>query len=182
MKYKLLVFICFGFQIGHCQFKNNIDDDSSYTYIKLEFSTPLRANQSGGEINQYSGEKEPIFLPDGLSGRIGYGTHLDKWLALGINTGIDWKGSECSVLVPIYGTLKISPLIGKTRFFIEPGLGKTLSLGNQKFSGYFKKLSLGLENVLEGFGIYAELCEYGLSEKSNTKIGSLSLGINYIIF
>ena len=185
MKWRFLFFVLFLGQFGFSQATKSSDeskDDSSYTYTKFDFSIPLRVNQYQGEINQYTGEKEPFFLLDGLSTRVGYGTHLHKWLALGINTGIDWKANECLVVVPVFATLKLSPLVGEeTRIFIEPGYGRSFALGRGSLSGDFQKISLGIESN-EGIGFYIELCQYGFTKNGIDKIGSLSLGINYTIF
>ncbi|MEO5777014.1 MAG: hypothetical protein ABIQ27_08910 [Flavobacterium sp.] len=186
MKAKFLLLILFVCQIGFSQSTESSDkskdDESSYTYTKFDFSIPLRVNQHYGEVDQYTGEKEPFFLFDGLSGRVGYGTHLHKWLALGINIGMDWKANESLVVVPVFGTIKISPKVGEeTRIFIEPGYGKAFALGRGDLSGEFEKLSLGIETE-DGLGLYFELCQYGFSKNGKDKIGSLSLGINYTIF
>ena len=184
MKTKFLFLILFVCQIGFSQSKENDEDskdEASFTFIKFDFSAPLRVNQHHGEINQYTGEKEPFFLLDGLSARVGYGTHLHKWLALGINLGLDWKANECLVVTPIFGTIKISPKVGdETRIYIEPGYGKSFALGSGR-SGEFEKISLGIETE-EGLGLFIELSQYGFSKNGTDKIGSLSLGINYTIF
>jgi hypothetical protein len=185
MKRLFLFFVFLLYQFGFSQATKSSDeskDESSYTYTKFDFSVPLRVNQHHGEINQYTGEKEPFFLFDGLSTRVGYGTHLRKWLALGINTGIDWKANECLVAVPLFATLKLSPLVGdETRIYIEPGYGKSFALGRGSLSGDFQKISLGIESD-EGIGFFIELCQYGFTKNGIDKIGSLSLGINYTIF
>ncbi|MES2410753.1 MAG: hypothetical protein V4535_04845 [Bacteroidota bacterium] len=185
MKAKFFLLILFVCQLSFSQSTKSSDDsedESSYTYTKFELSTPLRVNQHHGEVNEYTGEKEPFFLPDGLSARFGYGTHLHKWLALGINLGIDWKANECLVAVPVFGTIKISPLVGEeTRIFIEPGYGKSFALGRGNLSGDFQKISAGIESD-DGLGFYIELCQYGFTKDGINKIGSLSLGIHYTMF
>ena len=185
MKCLFLSFVLFICQFGFSQSTKSADeskDESSYTYTKFDFSVPLRVNQHHGEVDQYTGEKEPFFLFDGLSARVGYGTHLHKWLGLGINTGIDWKANECLVAVPVFATIKLSPLIGdETRVYIEPGYGKSFAIGRGSLSGDFQKISLGIETE-DGLGFYIELCQYGFTKNGIDKIGSLSLGINYTIF
>ena len=184
MKANYLLFFLFICQIGFSQStekSKDSDDESSYTFTKYDFSIPLRVNQHYGEINQYTGEKEPFFLFDGLSARVGYGTHLDKWLALGVNAGIDWKANECLVVVPVFGTIKISPKVGEeTRIFIEPSYGKAFALG-RGLSGEFEKISVGIESE-DGLGFYLELCQYGFTKNGIDKIGSLSLGITFTNF
>jgi hypothetical protein len=64
MKWLFLLLVLFLGQFGFSQATKSSDeskDDSSYTYTKFDFSIPLRVNQYQGEINQYTGEKEPFF-------------------------------------------------------------------------------------------------------------------------
>ncbi|HNP34127.1 MAG TPA: hypothetical protein PKN96_12610 [Flavobacterium sp.] len=186
MKANILLLFVFVCQIGFAQTKESKDksddDESSYIYKTFYLSTPLRVNQHHGEVDQYSGEKEPFFLPDGLSGRFGVGTHLHKWLSLGANLGIDWKANECLVVAPLFATIKLAPKVGEDlRIYVEPGYGKSFALG-RGLSGDFQKISLGIESGEGDVGFYIELCQYGFTKNGKDKIGSLSLGINLTVF
>lgn len=183
MKAKLLLIVLFLLQKGHAQDTTPATatpPKARYTYMDITFSVPIRANQYAGEIDPYTGEKEPWFLPDGVSGRVGFGVKATDWLSIGTNLGMDWKASECLVVVPLFGSMKIGPKIAKDiRLFVEPGLGRAFALGSTQLSGYFKKISLGIEDPESGFGLYLELCQYGFSKNYDYKIGSFSVGLIY---
>lgn len=150
------------------------------SYARLDFSIPIKANQYAGEIDPYTGESEYWFLPDGISVRFGYGVKPIDWLAIGANIGIDWKGSKCLVVAPVFGTLKICPKVANdVRLYVEPGLGRSMALGRNDMAGYFKKISLGIEDTDSEFGLYLELCQYGFSKITEEKIGSFSIGLTY---
>ena len=186
MKAKLVSLALFFYLLGFSQEVHNSDDiktkTSQCTFAKIDFSVPIRANQYAGEVDPYSGEKEPWFLPDGLSGRFGFGLKPNHWLKIGANLGVDWKGSECLVVVPVFGSLKINPIINDDlRVFVEPGFGRAFAIGNNQLSGYFKKISLGISDGKDNFGLYVELCEYGFNKNYDKKIGSLSLGLTFTL-
>jgi hypothetical protein len=187
MKFKLLLFFLFLSQFGFAQEEEvkprKYIEDPKPIYKKFELSTPLRVNQYAGEVNPYTGEKEFWFLPDGITARAGIGAHLDKWIGVGMNIGIDWKGIRCLVVAPVFGSVRLSPRITEDlRITSEIGYGRALSLSGDKLSGNFKKISLGIEDEESGVGLYVELCQYGFSKISPERIGSFSVGINYIIF
>jgi len=178
-----LLFLLFFCCLGYSQETPKETDVKTpkKSYAKLDFSVPLRVNQYAGEIDPYTGENEYWFLPDGISARFGYGIKPVDWLGVGANFGIDWKGSKCLVVAPVFGTLKICPKSGmEIRFFAEAGLGRALALGKNDLAGYFKKISLGFEEPQSGgIGLYIELCQYGFSKITEEKIGSFSVGLSY---
>lgn len=187
MKLKFLICFFFLLQLSWTQVAvvkpELFEENDKPFYKKFELSSPLRANQYAGEINPYTGENEPWFLLDGLSARAGIGSHYDKWIGVGLNIGIDWKANKCLVVAPIFGSLLLSPRVGEnTRITSEIGYGRSLSLTGDKLSGYFKKISLGLEDNESGLGLYIELCQYGFSKITPERIGSFSIGLNYIVF
>lgn len=184
MKAKFILTALLLCQLGFSQEVYNSDDiktkEAKYTYTKIDFSVPIRANQYAGEIDPYTGEKEPWFLPDGVSGRFGFGIKTTDWMYIGTNLGLDWKASECLVVMPIFGSIKINPKVGNDiRVFVEPGWGRAFAIGGKQLSGYFKKISVGIEEANDGFGLYLELCQYGFSKNYDYKIGSFSLGLTY---
>ena len=187
MKFKLAVLFLCVWSIGFSQEeehqpKKYIEDPKPF-YVKFELSSPLRVNQYAGEINEYTGEKEPWFLPDGLSLRTGVGSHYDKWIGIGMNIGLDWKANKCLVVVPVFGSFRLSPRVSEdVRITSEVGYGRALSLSGDKLSGFFKKICLGIEDEETGFGIYMELCQYGFSKITPERIGSFSIGLNYVMF
>lgn len=187
MKPKLFLLFFLAFQLGFAQEEEikprKFIEDPKPIYTKFELSAPLRVNQYAGEIDPYTGEKEPWFLLDGITARAGIGTHLDKWVGVGMNIGIDWKANRCLVVMPVFGSFRLSPRISEElRITSEIGYGRALSISGDKLSGNFKKISLGVEDEESGFGLYIELCQYGFSKFTPEKIGSFVIGLNYIIF
>ncbi len=82
-----------------------------YTYFQFDITLALKGNPNAGETNEYSQKKESWFLPDGLDSKIGYGLHYNKWVALGIHTGINWEWENKLVVAPIFANFKLSPKI-----------------------------------------------------------------------
>ncbi len=182
MRADVLLFILFFCCLGYSQETPKERDVTSHTYVKLDLSCPIKANQYAGEIDPYTGEKEYWFLPDGISARFGFGVKPTDWINVGANLGVDWKGSKCLVVAPVFATVKICPKVGKdSRIFIEPGLGRALAFGENDLSGYFKKISIGLEDIDNGLGLYMELCQYGFSKNTAEKIGSFCVGLTFKI-
>ncbi|WP_293896554.1 hypothetical protein [Flavobacterium sp.] len=175
----VLLFCCFGYSQEVP--KDGDIEKTSLTYVKCDLSFPIKANQHAGEIDTYTGEKEYWFLPDGISARIGFGVKPLDWINIGANLGIDWKGSKCLVVAPVFATLKICPKVeSDTRIFIEPGFGRAFAFGKND-SGYFKKISIGAEDTDTGLGLYVELCQYGFSKNTAETIGSFCVGLTFRI-
>lgn len=183
MRAAVLLFILFFCCLGYSQETPKEKDikEHRHSYAKLDFSVPIKANQYAGEIDPYTGEREYWFLPDGISARFGYGIKPIDWIAIGANIGIDWKGSKCLVVAPVFGSLKICPKVAKDlNLFVEAGLGRALAVGRDDLAGYFKKISIGIEESGSGgIGLYIELCQYGFSKNTDEKIGSFSVGLTY---
>ena len=183
MRVYVLLSILFFCCLGYSQETPKQTDvkEPRHSYAKLDFSVPIKANQYAGEIDPYTGESEYWFLPDGINARFGFGVKPVDWIGIGANLGIDWKGSKCLVVAPVFGSLKICPRGGMDlRYFVEAGFGRSFALGKDKLAGYFKKISLGIEEPDNGgIGFYIELCQYGFSKITDEKIGSFCLGLTY---
>lgn len=152
------------------------------TYVQFDIAIPLEGNPNRGNENEYSGNKESWFLPDGFSAKLGYGFHHNNWIYLGLHTGIDWKGSEKLVAVPVFANLKLSPKIGdETRLYLQTGYGKSFALGRGNLSGDYKKISLGIEDS-DGLSLFIELAQYGFTLNNIEKISILSIGISLTSF
>lgn len=186
MKYKFPLFFLFVWQLGisqEAEKSHRKPEDPKPTYVKFDFSIPIIANEYWGESNPQTGGKYPLLLINGIICRTGIGSHHDKWIGLGINTGFDWKASECLVVVPVFGSLRISPSVSKNaRINLETGFGRAMVISGNHLSGYFKKASLGIEDEESGLGLYLELCDYGFSRYQDHNIGSFSIGISYVMF
>lgn len=177
--FTILIFCCFGYS-QEMQKENDVKK-TSHTYAKFDLSFSIKGNEYYGETDPDTGQKEPFLIPEGIATRFGFGVKPIKWIAIGANLGIDWKGSRCLVVAPIFGTLRIIPKTGEDlNFYIEPGIGRALALGKNDLAGYFKKISIGLEdNESGGFGLYIEYCQYGFKKDTTEKIGSFSIGLTY---
>lgn len=156
--------------------------DKKYTYTQFDVALFLKGNPDRGEEDPYTNKKESWLLPDGLSAKLGYGIHHNKWLASGIHTGVDWKGSEKLVVVPVFVNLKLSPKIAEeTRLYLQAGYGKSFAIGRGNLSGDYKKASLGIENA-DGISLFIEIAQYGFTLNNLNKINSISLGISLTSF
>jgi len=187
MKNNLIVLLSFLFvsntfsQTVFTTAKSDIKPKSKSTYFQFDISLALKGNPNAGETNEYSQKKESWFLPDGLGSKIGYGLHFNKWVALGIHTGINWEWGNKLVVAPIFANFKLSPKIGdQTRIVLQTGIGKTIALGRGNLLGNYKKISLGLQadDVL----IFIEISHYDFLFNNQKNNGNISLGISLITF
>lgn len=150
-------------------------------YKQFDFAIALRGNQDNENDN--SGTDENYwFLPDGVSGKIGFGFHQNRWLALGIHTGIDWQASEKLVAVPVFANVRVSPRIGEnTRIYLQAGYGKSFAIGRGNLSGDYKKISLGIESA-DGVSLFIELAQHGFTLHHIQNINMVSIGISSVLF
>jgi hypothetical protein len=156
--------------------------DKKRTYTQFDIAIPLKGNPDQGKEDQYTRKKDSWFLPDGLSAKLGYGIHHNKWVTLGIHTGLDWKGSEKLVIAPIFANLKLSPKIAdETRLNFQVGYGKSFAVGRGNLMGDYKKISLAIENSV-GLSLFIEFAQYGFTLNTIDKLGSLSLGLSLTTF
>jgi hypothetical protein len=153
-----------------------------FTYIQFDVAVAIKGNQDRGETDLNSNTNNLWFLPNGLSSKLGYGIHHNKWISLGIHSGIDWKWTDKLVVVPVFANLKLSPRISEdTRIALQLGLGKALALGRGDLIGDYKKISLGVQTP-DDLIIFIELSHYGISIINQKDNGSVSLGLSLITF
>jgi hypothetical protein len=156
--------------------------DKKFTYIQFEVAVALKGNPNSGEEDPYTHEKGTWFLPDGLNSKIGYGIHHNKWLGLGIHSGVDWKWNDKLVVVPVFANLKLSPKIGDaTRITLQLGLGKAIALGRGDLIGDYRKISLGLQTD-DDLILFVEVSQYDIPINSQRDSGSISLGLSLVSF
>lgn len=164
--------------------KTNSDDKISKakpTYLQYDATIAFKINPNIGETNQFTKEKENWFIPDGLGAKVGYGVHYNKWVALGIHSGINWEWSNKLVVAPIYANFKLSPKISQeTRIVLQTGLGKAIALGRGNLSGDYLKLSLGFQSDDLILFIEANQYDFRLNNQKNT--GNIRLGVSLISF
>lgn len=152
------------------------------TYIQFDIAIPIKGNPDRGETDANGNKNSSWFLPDGLSSKLGYGLHYNKWIALGINSGVDWKWSDKLVIIPVFANVKLSPKISEdTRVTLQVGLGKVIALGRGDLMGDYKKISLGIQTP-DDLVVFIELSHYTIPINNQKDSGSISLGLSLITF
>lgn len=156
--------------------------DKKFTYIQFEAAVAIKGNPDSGVEDPYTHEKGSWFLPDGLNSKIGYGIHYNKWIGLGIHSGLDWKWTDKLVVVPVFANFKLSPKISsETRIALQLGLGKAIALGRGDLMGDYKKISLGLQTD-DDLILFIEVSQYDIPLNSQKDNGSISLGLALVTF
>ncbi|MEY3500478.1 MAG: hypothetical protein RL308_2147 [Bacteroidota bacterium] len=151
-------------------------------YSQFDIATSLKGNSNYGEIDSNGVRSDYWFLPDGLSVKYGIGIHHEKWVALGIHTGIDWLGTDKLVIVPVFANLRVCPKIGKeSRVYLQAGFGKSFGIGRGSLIGEFRKISLGIEND-EGLSLFIQISSFGIPFKNLDSAASLSIGLSLFTF
>lgn len=162
--------------------KENKNQDGSYKFIQHAISLSFRANPDANKVDEYTQEKGSWFLPDGFSYHAGYGTHLNNWLGLSVNTGIDTSLDQKLVAVPVYGSLFLNPHFNEdSSVLLQAGFGKSFALGRGDLSGFYQKYRLGIMSENE-ICLFADLSFYGYSPYNINQITTISLGISLFNF
>lgn len=170
----LAVFLFFTFSV--------FSQNKKFTYTQFDVAVSIKGNPDRGETDPDGNTDNLWFLPDGLSSKIGYGIHHNKWVGLGIHSGIDWKWTDKLVVVPVFANLKLSPKIGDdTRITLQLGLGKAIALGRGDLMGDYKKISLGLQTA-DDLILFIEVNHYAIPINNQRDTGSISLGLSLVSF
>lgn len=147
------------------------------TFLQFEVAIPLAANIHRGETNPDGSKNTTSFLPNGISGKFGFGIQHNKWIGASLHTGIDWKIDEQLVAVPMFGNIRLSPGFGNgTRLTFQAGYGKGFALGRGSLVGNYQRYSIGLETD-EDVILFAEVSGYDFKIHNQTSVYSFSLGI-----
>ncbi len=158
-----------------------MSQNKKFTYIQFDITTAFRGNPDANVVDQRTKQKGSWFVPDGLGTRIGYGFHYNKWVGLGIHTGISWEWTDKLVVVPVYANLKLSPKVGEdTRITLQLGYGKAMAIGRGNLMGAYKKISLGLQS--DDLILFIEINNYAFPIKTQNELANISLGISLITF
>lgn len=191
MKIKILFFL-FCIQYGFSQINNTIYTTTEsekpikkeVTFTQFEVSIPLQGNKNRGDYLPDGSKNDDWFIPDGVNANFGYGIHRNKWLGITANTGIGTKLSEKLVVVPVFGNLRIMPLINEnSRLGVDIGLGKSFALGRGNLTGTFKRAKLIMESDHEEMQLFLEVLTYGFSKEYNgPEMTSISLGFTILTF
>ncbi|WP_243699455.1 hypothetical protein [Flavobacterium caseinilyticum] len=156
--------------------------NKKFTYIQFDIAFSIKGNPDRGETDLNGNTNNLWFLPDGLSSKIGYGIHHNKWIGLGIHSGVDWRWTDKLVVVPVFANLKLSPKIGdETRITLQMGLGKAIALGRGDLIGDYKKISLGLQTA-DDVILFLEVNHYAIPINNQKDTGSVSLGVSLVTF
>ena len=156
--------------------------DKKITYTQFDVTIAFTGNPKSGEVDQYTNEKEPWLIPDGIGSKLGYGLRYKKWVGLGIHGGLNWDWSNKLVVAPIYANFRLSPKIGEeTRITLQLGLGKAIALGRGNLTGDYKKISLGVQTY-DDIILFIEVNHYALPINNQRDSGNISLGISLISF
>jgi hypothetical protein len=85
-------------------------------------------------------------------------------LGFSLHAGIDWKGNEKLVAVPLYGNLRLSPFFREdsTRLVLNLGYGRGYALGRGSMQGKYRRINLCLESE-DDFGFLFEIAGYDFS-------------------
>ena len=170
----LLLSLFFSFSI--------FGQNKKHNYFQFDIAVPLKGNPDRGETDLNGNVNNLWFLPDGLSTKLGYGIQHNKWVSIGIHSGIDWQATNKLVVIPVFANFRLSPNISDgTRIYLQTGYGKSFAIGRGNLSSDYKKLSLGVENS-DGVSLFLEFAQYGFALKYPEKIGSISLGISLTSF
>lgn len=182
MKLNLFLFCLFiGVTSFSQEIKNSEQLDNQHkskpTFLQFEIAVPLAANIHQGETNPDGSKNTTWFLPNGLSGKFGFGVQQNKWMGFSLHTGIDWKANEQLVAVPMFGNIRLSPGFGNgTRITFQAGYGKGFALGRGSLVGNYQRYSIGLETD-EDVILFAEVSGYDFKIHNQTSVYSFSLGI-----
>ena len=175
MKKTLLLGFLFAVYSMQAQQKNN-------RFTQFDISTPLKGNPTYGEIDSNGVRSDYWLLPDGLSLKFGVGIDHDKWVALGIQTGIDWIATQKLVAVPVFANFKLSPKVSEdVRVYVQAGYGKSFGIGRGSLIGIYRKISLGVEND-EGLSLFIQVTDFGIQFVNIESVASLSIGLSLITF
>lgn len=156
--------------------------DKTFTYTQFDVTLALTGNPDRDQVDTYTGEKQSFFIPDGIGSKFGYGVHYNKWIGIGIHSGLNWEWSQKLVVAPIFANLRLSPKVGsETRITLQLGLGKAIALGRGDLTGDYKKISLGLQTS-DDLIIFIELNHYDFTPNRQSEQGNISLGLSLISF
>ncbi|RZJ68636.1 MAG: hypothetical protein EOO50_00200 [Flavobacterium sp.] len=151
--------------------------EKTITYLFFGVSIPLRHHLDGNaKVDNMR------FLPDGINTKFGAGIHINRWFASGLHTGTEYRLSEKLVAIPVYMNLRFAPEVNEdTRVVVQPGFGYAIGIGHGNLSGYYGKVSVGIEE-LDGVSYYVEYSQYGFSRDDTGQTRAVSFGLGLTIF
>lgn len=176
MRKSILIFCLF------LPFYSVVSQNNLKTYTQFDISIPLKGNPNRDNPDTNNTKNNSFFIPDGLSSKFGYGFYHNKWISLGIHSGIDCKISEKLVAIPVFANFRLSPKLGDDiRIYVQTGFGKSFAIGRGNLNGNYKKISLGIEKS-DDMSFYIELCEHKLKYNSFKSVPIFSIGLAITTF
>ena len=165
-----------------CFSQDNTKSSKRIFFQTLELSVPFKGNENYNSFDENNNQNKNWFVPDGIFTKAGIGIHYNKWIGIGVNSGLDWKATDKMVAIPVYANLRIAPKIdSEDTITLQLGYGKAFVLGRGAISGVYKKISLGIEKD-SSFLIFLELSEYDVQFSRLNKISAISLGVTSLLF
>jgi hypothetical protein len=159
--------------------KNKVNFDwKDLVFFQVDVSAPFVFNSHRGSYNRDNTIDKDWFVPNGLGAKMGVGIEAFEFVGASINTGIDWKINPKMVVVPVYGTARISlELPSDSKIILQSGYGKGIALGRGDLIGIYRKYSLGFEGE-NGLSLFGELSGYDFPSNPEHNFWSISLGIS----
>lgn len=156
--------------------------DKKVTYTQFDVTIALTGNPNRDEVDPYTNKKQSFFIPDGIGSKFGYGVHYNKWIALGLHSGLNWEWSSKLVVAPVFANFRLSPKISdETRITLQAGLGKAIALGRGNLIGDYKKISLGIQTD-DDLVLFVEVNHYAIPVNRRGDSGNVSIGLALISF
>jgi len=188
----LIVFLFLIFSSAPAQTPEEVPADPETPFLKnktaffqfdlaLPFSVDGDDDDEASDYNDENCTDLEDLIPNGLGAKIGFGIQKDKWVAVSLHTGIDWKANDKLVAVPLYGNFRLSPDIGDNfRISLQAGYGRGFTLGRGNLVGYYRRYAIGLEPSKEGsLNISIEYYRYSFYLHNQTSVGNFSLGFQF---
>lgn len=153
----------------------------SNKFFQLELGW-AEANIKDPVFYDYNESKEPWFLEKGVLINFGYGFQHEKWVGVGVFTGLDWRATTKMVSVPLNGSVFLNPKISDdVSIFAQASLGKIFLIDDKIISGLYMKGKMGVV-LLDNLLITIEYGNYELSNETHTEIDFVSFCVGIISF
>ncbi len=177
MNYRIPYLLLF-YIISSMAFSQN----KKFTYTQFDVTVALTGNPNRDEVDPYTNKKQSFFIPDGIGSKFGYGVHYNKWIAIGLHSGLNWEWSSKLVVAPVFANFRLSPKISdETRITLQAGLGKAIALGRGNLIGDYKKISLGIQTD-DDLVLFVEVNHYAIPVNRRGDSGNVSIGLALISF
>jgi hypothetical protein len=168
------VYLSFLVLLSFSSFAQSDKKANDFKFSQFELALPIKYNPDHSE------ENTTWFVPNGIVARYGYGVDYDETFGISLHTGLDFKGKQKVVNVPVFANLRFSPEIGEsTNVVFEYGVGKAFALGRGDLSGVFQRYKLGLVSQMKA-GLFVEYANYGY-KINNEQLRYLSVGFTVYV-